>query len=286
MTLPVPPTTRATMSTEQAVILLRADPKYASFLREAYLDGDVGDCAERYGRSGELHEIRRLLGTRGAGTILDLGAGTGIASYAFGTSGAKAVWALEPDPSDVVGAGAIRRVSHGLNIGCLAGYGEAIPLPDASVDVVFARQVLHHTRDLTAVLRECSRVLGTGGLLLACREHVADDAAQLRAFQDAHVLHRLLGGESAYPLSRYLEAIGQAGLKTRQVLGPWDSVINAYPGVESQAELAEYPRRLLALRLGRAGGLLANVPTMRTLVWRWLKRPVPGRLYSFLAEKP
>jgi hypothetical protein len=66
---------------------------------------------------------------------------------------------------------------------------------------------------------------------------------------------------------------------------PWDSVINAFPGVKIQSALTDYPAQLLASRLRVVGMLLGALPLVRWLVWRWLNRPVAGRLYSFLAVK-
>ena len=42
----------------------------------------------------------------------------------------------------------------------------------ALFDVVFARAVLHHTRDLELACREMFRVLRPGGIFVAAREHV------------------------------------------------------------------------------------------------------------------
>jgi SAM-dependent methyltransferase len=151
---------------------------------------------------------------------------------------------------------------------------------------VYARQVLHHTRDLARVVRECARVLKPGGAFLACREHVVDDGAQLRAFLENHPMHRLTGGEGAYPLAAYVDAISGSGLTLERVLGPWDSVINAFPTVQTAAELTRYPRTWLAARLGALGGWASLLPFVRTLVWKRLDKPVPGRLYAFLAVKP
>ncbi len=271
---------------DEAILTLLEDPRYARQMHDAYIGADLRACAQRFWTSGEFAEVLRYLGDRAHGEILDLGAGNGIASYAFAQNGAQFVYALEPSRSKLVGQGAIATLTCGLSVAIFGGVGEEIPLPDCCVDVVYARQVLHHTTDLKQVLKECHRILRSGGLFLACREHVVDNEAQLRSFLANHPIHRQIGGENAFPLSIYLDAISSAKLQTLACLGPWDSVINAYPGVTTQAALESYPSQFLGAKLGPVGNRLSGLSPVRQLVWRWLNRPVAGRLYTFLATKP
>ena len=214
------------MTTEEAVLFLRRDPAEAENLRDAYLDGDVPGAARRFAASAEFAEALALVRGVEGKSLLDVGAGTGIASWAFASAGARRVVALEPDPSDVVGQGAIRSLGRGDVIEIVGAWGEKLPFPDGEFDAVYARQVLHHARDLAALVRECARVLRPGGRLLACREHVVDDEAQLREFLASHPIHRLAGGEHAYPLERYVGAIEEAGLRLEKILGPGGSQLS------------------------------------------------------------
>ncbi|MBA3331860.1 MAG: class I SAM-dependent methyltransferase [Actinobacteria bacterium] len=275
------------MTVVEAVRLLRRDPAHASRMHDAYITGDLRSDAQRFRASVEFAETLRLLGGDLAGRIvLDVGAGTGIASYAFASVGAR-VYALEPDPGGDLGRGAIAVVTADLDVEILAGVGETIPLGDAAADVVYARQVLHHAEDLPRLIRECARVLQPGGVLLACREHVVDDDEQLQEFLASHPVHQLAGGEHARPLRGYVTSITEAGLRLERTLGPLDSVINAFPAFRSEDELRRYPRALLTAKLGRLGALLGRVPAVQTLVRRRIGRLAPpGRLYSFLATKP
>ncbi len=107
----------------------------------------------------------------------------------------------------------------------------------------------------------------------------------MRVFLENHPVHAMTGGEHAHRLGAYCDAITGAGLRLQAVLGPWDSVINAYPLVRSPEELGNYPRIALRRRFGIAGALLSFVPGVRRLVAMRLRRPTPGRLYSFFATK-
>ena len=90
-------------------------------------------------------------------SVLDLGAGTGLFVRAFGE------WF--PDVSVVaVEPSADMRAASGLEM--LAGDAYSIPLPDASVDVVWMSTVVHHVTDLPAAGVELRRVLRPGGVVV------------------------------------------------------------------------------------------------------------------------
>ncbi len=275
------------LTREEAIHRLRRDPRYAELIHDSYLGEDTVESARRFEASAEFAEVCQLVGDRAReGKILDLGSGIGIAAYGFARRGAKCVYALEPDPSDEIGRGALLRLCGPLPIVPVDACGERIPLPDAQLDLVYARQVLHHAQDLPQVLRECARVLKRGGRFLASREHVVDDERQLKTFLQRHPVHRLAGGENAFPLRMYLEAIRAAGLRPDRVFGQWDTLINAFPTARSADELRHLSRIVLQRRFGRRGIVLSRLPGVNALVRAWLNRPFPGRLYSFLATKP
>lgn len=270
---------------EAAVLALRRRPDQQKLVLEAYYDDPIDDAARRYHQSEEWAAVRTWLGAVG-GEALDVGAGRGIASYALCREG-FVVTALEPDPSPVVGAGAIADLAArtGIDIRVLPAVAEEIPVPDASFDLVLARAALHHARDLGQACREFYRVLKPGGRLVALREHVISRPGDLGRFFDIHPLHHDYGGENAYPLPVYLEAIRVAGLGIEEVKRPLDSPMNFAP--HSPAEV----RQLMAARAGPLAGALEQAFAVPA-IWSAL-RPLfnaldhrPGRLYSFLARKP
>lgn len=273
---------------EQAIEWVRTQPEYHKLLIDAYYDDPLADAAERYWRSDEWRGVRKWL-PNAPGRALDVGAGRGIASYALARDGFQ-VNALEPDGSSLVGAQAIRALAAqtGLAIDVTQEFSERLPFADQQFNVVFARAVLHHTKDMAAACREFMRVLKRGGVLIAVREHVLSRTEDLSAFFDIHPLHKLYGGENAYLLEQYLGAIRAAGLELKKVLAPLDSAINyaPYTLLQLQSEIA--------LRIGRrVPGGAAVVRTALRLRGAWpITRALlqlvdhrPGRLYSFVAQR-
>jgi len=277
---------RELMGYGEAMDQLRADPKFADLIRDIYLGPDPVEEARRFEVSAEWQETRRLLDGRISGArVIDLGAGAGIASYAFATAGAREVLAVEPWTGAATGRDAIERLGMPAIV-TVNARGEAMPFDTGSVDIVYARQTLHHADDLTRMLAEIARVLRPGGMLVTCRDHVVDDDEQLTVFLAGHPVHQLAGGEHAYSLDAYLAAIRSAGLRVERVIGPWDSVINAFPHVRSEAERKRMPRKILRRRFRRAGRILVRVPGATWLVQREIAgRRQPGRPYSFVAIK-
>ena len=272
------------VSWEEAVRWLRRQPNSANSIRDNYFDLPVIEAAERYFSSEEFTKIQSILGPGAGKKILDLGAGNGIASYAL----AKAGWtvtALEPDPSEEVGAGAIKHLSvvSGYSIEVIQEFGEQLPFPDHEFAAVHVRQVLHHLSDLNAGVKEMARVLIPGGLLLATREHVADNDTERADFLRSHPLHSLYQGENAYPKGTYLQAFKKAHLKVIRLWSPLSSILNYHPGTGE--ELASRVRRIT--RGGILGQLLGWFPPFRRFKMYLAEKCEcpPGRLYSFLLKK-
>lgn len=273
---------------EQAVTWLRDQPDQQTLVRDCYYDDPLEVSAERFSQSEEAQELRKLVGSRLPGDVLDLGAGRGIASYAFAKMGSH-VTALEPDSSSLVGAGAIEQLATAscLPIKVVREFGERLPFPDASFDVVYARAVLHHARNLPQLCREAARVLKPTGLFIATREHVLSTKGDLSEFLNAHALHKLYGGENAYLLSEYTDGIIGSGLQLKVVLGPFDSIINYFP--ISVAEFQEMVARHLSRKVPYCvARKLAAFPAIQRFIGGRLSQNsnAPGRLYSFLASKP
>lgn len=264
------------MTWEQAVDWLKSQPDRADLVRACYYDDPLEDAAQRFYDSAEWHAVRKLLQGR-KGTALDVGAGRGISSYALARDG-WAVSALEPDPSNTVGAGAIRQlgVAANLPITTVVEWGERIPFADDSFDLVYCRAVLHHARNLNDLCGEGARVLRPGGMFLATREHVISEKSDLETFLNSHPLHTLYGGEHAYLLSEYTEAIKQSGLTLIHTFNPNASDINLHPNTRARVKHNWAKRMRMPI-----SGLIPQA----ALTYVGGKSRLPGRLYSFVATK-
>jgi len=275
---------------EDAVRWLREESGREDVVVNSYLDDPLIGAAQRFADSEEWEAVRSLLPR--PGSVLDLGAGRGIASYAFARDGWD-VTALDPDPSDLVGTGAVRRLSaeSGVSLRIVQGTGETLPFADGEFHVVFCREVLHHAADLGRCCREAARVLRPGGWFLDTREPVINSRDELPAVLKKHQLHWFYGGESAHMAEEYASAITGSGLHLVKVLGQYDSVINYYP-LDYESLREECAKTLMK----HAGYRLSALVTHRLFPWnrgivsllarRLSSRDTtPGRLHSFLARK-
>jgi SAM-dependent methyltransferase len=123
---------------------------------------ETGATAYERGRPDYPAEVEgwltETLGLASGKTALDLGAGTGTFTRYLLATGATVI-AVEP-----VDGMREKLVSAPPQVRALAGTAEAIPLPDASSDVVVCAQAFHWFAS-RAALAEISRVLKPGGRL-------------------------------------------------------------------------------------------------------------------------
>ncbi|HUU61822.1 MAG TPA: arsenite methyltransferase [Acidimicrobiia bacterium] len=147
--------------------------------------------------------------------VLDLGSGGGLdvllAARQVGPEGF--VYGLDMTEEMLVLARANQQQAGVANAEFIKGDIEAIPLPDASVDVVISNCVLNLSADKPAAFREAHRVLAPGGRLavtdiVAARPLTKEERADLAAWAGC-----LAGAITAREYVEGLEAAGFSGIE-------------------------------------------------------------------------
>lgn len=176
----------------------RVRARYAAAAAEARA-GQTPSCAhtDPPGMCGEAYDAAQLAEAPTAGaaslgcgnplmvadlapgeTVLDLGSGAGLdvllSARRVGPTGLA--YGLDMTTEMLELARAHARDAGARNVEFLRGHIEAIPLPDASVDVVISNCVINLSADKAAVFAEIARVLRPGGRV-GVSDLVHDDEA-------------------------------------------------------------------------------------------------------------
>ncbi|HEV2752498.1 MAG TPA: class I SAM-dependent methyltransferase [Solirubrobacteraceae bacterium] len=128
-----------------------------------------------------LRARRAALLTRAGGTVVELGAGTGLNLAHYGPAVQRLVLTEPEEPM----ARRLEARAEGLGVPTevVRAPAEHLPLADASADTVVATLVLCTVDDPAMALSEALRVLRPGGRLLVL-EHVRSPDPALARFQD------------------------------------------------------------------------------------------------------
>jgi SAM-dependent methyltransferase len=287
------------MTWEETIKYIRKQPEYKFLVETAYLEEDLPLNIERFMKSEEFIQTLNLLKKYSSGgkTLLDIGSGNGISAVALAMNGYE-VTAVEPDPSETIGAGAIRqlKIHYKLdNLEVREDFGEEIYSPSEFFDIVYARQCIHHAHNLKKFLAEAARVLKKGGILATIRDHVVFNKKDKNWFLESHPLHKFYGGENAFLAEEYTQAMQDAGLTILEELRYYDSVINYFPlNEKDKMELPNTMENNLKTSLKKRIGSLAELPFVFDL-YKWKvgfskkdafnEKRVPGRMYSYIAKK-
>lgn len=176
--------------------------------------------------------------------VLDLATGTGDIAQMAAERRASAV-GLDLSGGMLVGA---RRRNPAMCF--VQGDGAALPLPDASVDVVTCGFALRNFSDLRAVLAECARVLRAGGRIGILEV----DTPRSRLLRAGHALHfqhlvprigALLSDADAY---RYLPASASYLPNDAELRALLEAV--GFESVGKASHLAGAAQRVTATRRG------------------------------------
>jgi ubiquinone/menaquinone biosynthesis C-methylase UbiE len=287
------------MTWEETIKYIRTQPEWKYLVDKAYFEENLQLNVERFMRSDEFIETLQLIKQNqpDAKTILDIGSGNGISAVAFAIKGYNVV-AIEPDSSDTIGAGAIRKLKahyHLSNIEIFEAFAEELQLPNENFDIVYTRQCMHHAYDLEKFVTEASRVLKKGGLFITIRDHVIFDKKDKEWFLENHPLQRFYGGENAFTPSEYKRAMISAGFEVLQEIKYYDSVINFFPiSREEMVNMFQSKKVKAILYLNKKIRVLSKVPFLQKMYFKKIglnkenvydENKIPGRMYSYLCIK-
>lgn len=301
------------MTWEETILYIRTQPEFSELVEKAYLDENLVLNVERFRASDEYAETKKIIqrfppltkGDRGgclpssSEKILDIGSGNGISAVSFARDGYQVI-AVEPDRSETVGSGAIKKLKQHFNLSNLFvvdSFGENLPFENDSFDIVYLRQAMHHANNLRKFVSEATRVLKPGGLFLSVRDHVIYNTKDKELFLESHPLHKFYDGENAYTLNEYKNAMQDAGLRIKNILKHFDNVINYFPLEEKDIQQLFLNReKLITDSLNRK---LPSFLAKNSLIKKYYSRyvelklgpalneaTIAGRMYSFIALKP
>jgi ubiquinone/menaquinone biosynthesis C-methylase UbiE len=233
-----------------------AEPDQAVGYAEGYQG--LGPNA-RYFRS-RMHLVSEALAACSGGNLLDIGCGPGmmVRELLDTRPGDFQITALDRSPAMVAACAANAKGAHVQGI---VGRAEALPLSDASFDVVLAMGVLEYAA-VTAALSEIARVTRRGGLVIATM--LNPSSPYRRA--EWHVY---------WPLLRMLGALeAAAGIPPDRRHGAAAAGIRAYRAGRLQAMMTSVGLHPVDLAYYDVTALL---PGIDRFVTRW-RRPWPQRI--------
>jgi SAM-dependent methyltransferase len=282
------------MNWEQTIAFAREQEEYKDLINACYLSPDLVLNVKNYGASEEFKEILKLINeyAPSAKNLIEFGAGNGIASINFSLAG-YSVLSTEPDKSETVGVGAIKKlITHFdlKNISVVESYAEEIKETDNKFDIVFARQCMHHANDLMAFTQNAYRLLKPGGLFFTVLDHVINSEENKQEFFKSHPFHKYYGGENAFTLEEYEQALLSAGFRINKRLNYFDSVINYFPEKDPLARLAHQRNDQISNKFP----ILSNSAITKGILLKLFEfkhgqinddSNIIGRMYSFLATK-
>ena len=150
-------------------------------------------------------------------TVLDLGCGAGLDLYLYAKAVGEGGKLYGLDMSQAMIDKARKNLESGdiRNVEFLNVSADAIPLPDASVDLVTANGIYNLSPDKDAVMREVYRVLKDGGRTVFS-EIVLKSPLPEKVRRNIDDWFRCIGG--ALPRADFLSHLRAAGFRNTQIL--------------------------------------------------------------------
>lgn len=287
------------MTWEETIKYIRTVPEYAFLIEKAYFEEELNLNVERFRKSDEFIETLNLIKKHQpkAKSILDIGSGNGISAISFALEGFE-VTTVEPDSSETIGAGAIRKLKEHYklnNIEIHEVFAEEINFKDGEFDIVYARQCMHHAYDLQKFVAEMSRVLKIGGMFFTVRDHVIFNQKDKEWFLETHPLQKYYGGENAFTPLEYKNAIKRVNLTILEEIKFFDNIINYFPlkhddiqllFVKRNDRIQDFIKNKLPVfyKISFINKILSKLISLKMGAVLNEKK-IPGRMYSYIAIK-
>ncbi len=157
-----------------------------------------------YYRSAKVLAYLEQAGVSMTGRILDAGCGGGGMPVSFAEE-AESLTAIDLTPR-FRDAGTRLAAERGVrNVSFAVANGMWLPFPDRAFDLVLSHAVIEHVADAARYLRECRRVLKSGGrMYLSTSPYLSFAGAHLPRLKVPVPLHLLLGRRAAFATFRAL----------------------------------------------------------------------------------
>lgn len=168
--------------------------------------------------------VCRLLELREGDLILDVGCGIGYFTFASvlnecqpsngGKSGANAV-GVDIDVEDLMLANKVKKVSRVKNTCFTAGNGLNLPFKKNSFTKILASELIEHVKADAFMLKDLSRVLKPGGLLVVTTPYTTNPIEYRNEHYKKIKKEKIMGGHvrSGYNLKTLEEKFAKAGLE-------------------------------------------------------------------------